>query len=450
MSVSSKSSVTFEDKLLRLALAIGCLPLSLLVVMLYQADFSTYLKLLIAVITMAFVVYYAFEIKRLVVAQLRTATNLMEALRYGDYSMRATAQGENSALTEFNSLLNSLAETMARQSLLGRERQILLDKVITQIDVAVVAVDHDDCISLMNPAAEKLFGAKFSQHQGAPIRTLGLQDAIVVDYRQVVEFEIKQHRKKVYLHCDDYFEQGKKHRLIFITDIQDLLRDEERRAWQRLLRVLSHEINNSLAPIASISESLYQSGESDSGQLSASDFQQGLAVISERSRHLNEFIKRYQQLTKLPTPQKAPVCVKQLLEQMMTLFDNVILTPIDQSLHCFADEGQLQQVLVNVIKNAVEACADQESPAPILITAVTQSNTLTISIVDNGRGISNLDNLFIPFYTTKKSGSGIGLVMSRQIMRSHGGDFQLRNREDNDGVVATLSIGLAGELSVTD
>jgi len=435
-----KEKISHENKLLRLAFAIGLLPFFLLIIVLYQVSMSVYLKYLMVSLTLSFIVFGAFEIKRLVTTQLRTATNLMEALSIGDYSLRAVIHGEHSALNEFNNLLNSLAQAMTKQSLVNKERHILLHKVIDQIDVAIVAVDHQDCISLMNPSAEKLLDAQFELHQGCHIKALGLQDVLTNDYKQVVEFEIKQHRKKVYLHSDEYFEEGKKHRLIFITDIQDILRDEERSAWQRLLRVLSHEINNSLAPIASISESLHSSTLQENSLLEMSDFEQGLAVISERSHHLNEFIKRYQQLSKLPEPSKTVVNVQHLLITSAALFEQVTVNDIDASITCFIDESQLQQVLINLIKNALEATDSEGDMAQVIIDVNVKQTRFEITVTDNGSGISNMDNIFVPFYTTKNAGSGIGLVMSRQIMRNHGGDLLLNNRLDSLGAVATIII----------
>ena len=440
MSNPSRPTLSYENKILRLALLIGLLPLALLIIALLFVDTSSYLKLLIVSVTLPVVWFGAFEIRRLITAQLRTATNLMESLSVGDFSLRASIRGENSALNEFNELLNSLANTMAQQSLVNKERQILLHKVISHIDVAIVAIDHKQHISLMNPAAEQLFDVKFERLDGAPAHNIGLGEALTKDYRDVVEFEIKQSRKKVYLHSDEYFEKGNKHRLIFITDIQDILRDEERSAWQRLLRVLSHEINNSLAPIASISESLHQASLAGDNSLEPDDFQQGLAVISERSTHLNDFIKRYQQLTKLPQPQKTMINVRQLVTTTTHLFERVDYQHIDDELSCYADEGQLEQVMVNLIKNACESNLAVGSELPIVVNARVDANQLQLEVIDSGQGISNMDNIFVPFYTTKNTGSGIGLVLSRQIVRNHGGDLTLSNRQDSSGVIATISL----------
>lgn len=432
--------MSYENKLLRLALVIGLVPTLLLIAVLYFLPISVYFKVLLGSLVSGCVLYGAFEIRRQVTMQLRTATNLMEALNCGDFSLRATNNGHHSALSEFNYLLNSLADSMAQQNLINREHQILLRKVIDYIDVAIIAVDHQHCISLMNPAAERLFDQRFDKLDGAPIKAIGLHEVVTSDYKEVVEFEIKKRRQKVYLHSDEYFEQGNKHRLIFITDIQDILRDEERSAWQRLLRVLSHEINNSLAPIASISESLHRSSLDEQTGLELGDFQQGLAVISERSNHLNEFVKRYQQLTKLPAPQQSLVDIDALLTTTVGLFNQVDYIAKGRQLTCFADESQLQQVLVNLIKNAQEATSNTDSTGKVVVSANKSNGRLSIDVIDSGHGISNMDNIFVPFYTTKSSGTGIGLVLCRQIIRNHGGDLTLKNRQGVRGVIATISL----------
>ncbi|MCJ8273068.1 MAG: PAS domain-containing protein, partial [Psychrosphaera sp.] len=222
---------------------------------------SVYPKIILGFFVLVTVFYCAFLLRQQVLGQFRASTSLMEAMTSGDYSMRAPQQGFDGALDEFNQLLNALAQTLAEQNLISKERQILLGKVIVQIDVAIIAVNSNQCVTLMNPAAEKLFNCRCEEIQGGPIKTLGLQEMVSGECSKVVEFSVrdthlKEMTKKVYLRTDEYFEKGIRQKLIFITDIQDILREEERQAWQKLLRVLSHEINNTLAPISSISETL--------------------------------------------------------------------------------------------------------------------------------------------------------------------------------------------------
>ena len=344
-------------------------------------------------------------------------------------------------LSEFNLLVNSLAETINEQRLVSKEQQILLHKVIVQIDVAILAVDEDNHISLMNPAAEKLFSQKFTELEGAPIHQLGLQKVVEADIRRVVEFELATIKKKVYLHTDEFFEKGIQRKLIFITDVQKMLHEEERRAWQKLVRVLSHEINNSLAPITSISDSLSQLVHSSEKLADIKeDLTDGLAVITERSQSLEYFIERYQQLSHLPMPEKSVVNLAQLLESVAALYEDERVTLCDLTAdEIYVDNSQLQQVLVNLIKNALEAMKDKPEKT-VEIRCSQDRQSFIIEVLDHGTGIFNSDNLFVPYYTTKAQGSGIGLALSRQIIANHGGELSLSNRKDTEGAIARISL----------
>lgn len=446
----------FEDKLLRVALIIALVPTFCFFTLLYFAEISLYVKILIVFFTLIGEIYGAFFIRTKVVSQLQTSTNLMEAMIAGDYSMRARAHNVDGALGEFSHLINSLAQTLTQHRLITREHQILLGKVTSQIDVAIIALNSEEKITLMNPAAEKLFQCRFEQRQGAPIKELGLQDVVqgAGAFRKVVEFELKPYKKKVYLHTDEYFDHGVKHQLIFITDIQHLLQEEERQAWQRLLRVLSHEINNSLAPIASISETLsklvtqnaaLQTENSESND-NDSDLNEnltmGLDVIKERSHSLNAFIQQYQELYRLPKPNKTVFSIAELLNGCTGLFPDSDFEFQGNDIQAYADLNQLQQVVVNLLKNAQDA-QQKNVNQPIIIQWQHIDERLSINVIDSGMGINNMDNIFVPFYTTKEHGSGIGLVLSRQIVTNHGGELLLKNRHNCPGVVATILLPLS-------
>jgi nitrogen fixation/metabolism regulation signal transduction histidine kinase len=435
---ASSGRIAFEDRLVRLALFLGLLPTLCCCLLLVFIDFSIYPKILLILILLTSVFYCAFSIRQQVIFQLRTSTNLVEAMTSNDYSLRANNKGLDGALSDFNLLLNTLSATLAEQSLITREQQILLEKVTAQIDVAIIAVDNNAAISLMNPAAEKLFTCRFEELQGWPIKQLGLQNVLTGDYNTVAEFEIQKYKKKVFIRTDQYFEKGVKHTLIFITDIQNLLREEERQAWQKLLRVLSHEINNSIAPIASIGETLGRMVDKQhSGTELDNDLKEGLAVITERAQSLNLFIQRYQTLAKLPLPNKSMFAIKPLLHSVSLLFADVTIGVDSEDIQVYADKDQLQQVLVNLIKNACEAML--KNPLDdIQISCTKHEQNVQIQVFDQGTGISNMDNVFIPFYTTKKLGTGIGLSLCRQIMMNHGGDLVIQNHEDKQGVEAKM------------
>ncbi len=443
-TAKKKKIITFENKLLYLALLIGFIPSACLIIALCFLPFSLAAKILLMFFILVIVIYGAFFIRQKVVFQLRTSANLIESMNCGDHSVRARQDHSGGVLNEFNQTFNKLSESLAQQRLLTKEHQILLNKVISQIDVAIIAIDNKSGISLMNPNAEKLFKCRFEEVENWPVSTLGLQNIIAGEHRKVVEFEIEHAKKKVYIYTDEYFENGVKHKLIFITDIQSILRDEEYLVWQKLLRVLSHEINNSLAPIASISETLTRLlkqpiTQNYFEQELKADVQDGLSVITERANSLNNFIKRYQELTKLPLPDKKLVNLSSLINTVIALFGDSIITANGPKLMVYADESQVQQVLINLVKNALQAMHGEQDGV-LSIVWVKDEKLINIKLTDQGTGISNLDNIFVPFYTTKEQGSGIGLVLSRQIINNHGGDLTLANRTEQQGVEATITL----------
>jgi nitrogen fixation/metabolism regulation signal transduction histidine kinase len=429
-----RTKMAFEDKLVKIALWGSAIPTLISFGFIAASGMSNYLKVLLIFLISVVVAYTAFAIRQHVIFQLRTSTNLVEAISSGDYSLRANNKNIAGALSDFNQLLNTLAAQLAQQSLITREKQILLAKVTDQIDVAIIATDENSAISLMNPAAERLFKKRFESIQGWPIKTLGLDSIMAKSVNKITEFELDQNKRKVYVRTDTYFELGKQHRLIFITDIQHMLRDEERQAWQKLLRVLSHEINNSLTPIASISETLSQviMQEENRNKLDANareNLTEGLSVITERAHSLNHFIQDYQKLTHLPLPQKKLINLRPYLQSIRQLFEESNILLPDSDIEVFADSEQLQQVFVNLFKNAQEA-NDSKGGERVKQTQISwrrDDAMVHIEVIDEGAGINNQDNLFVPFYTTKKTGSGIGLTLSRQIALNHGGDLRLVN-----------------------
>ena len=405
------------------------------------ADVSVYLKglLLIAIYSAAGFSYYA--IRHYAVSQLRTSTNIVEAIVSGDYSLRANIRETKGVIAEFNGLLNALTERLSKQRLISREQQILLTKIINQIDVAIVACDEKNNITLLNPAAERLFDTKQHDIMGWPIKQLNLHPIINLDSNQSIQLTLPGKHEQVLVKKDNYLENGQQNTLVFITHIQDILREEERKAWQRLLRVLSHEINNSLAPIASIAETLIsiENKKQVISEAFRQDFVQGLNVVQERAHSLNRFIQDYHRLAKLPSPTKSKVDIKQLAADTAALFPSIHFELSEESLHTVADKEQLQQVLVNLIKNADEANRVKHNESNVSLQWHKNAQWVVISITDEGAGIQNTDNLFVPYYSTKKGGSGIGLVLCRQIVRNHGGELSLSNREDS-GVVAQIKL----------
>ncbi len=388
--------------------------------------------------------YACYAIRQYAISQLRTSTNIVEAIVSGDYTLRANIRDSHGVLAEFNGLLNALTERLSKQRLISREQQILLTKIINQIDVAIVACDSQQAITLVNPAAERLFNVKQHDSIGWPLKQLGLHPVLQKNLQSSVQLKLPHYEEKVLVKKDTYLENGEQNTLIFITHIQHILREEERNAWQRLLRVLSHEINNSLAPIASIAETL-SSIESQKDVIAdkyKENFVSGLTVIQDRAHSLNDFIQDYHKLAKLPAPQKQLVDITNLVVTTSALFPHVKFDITLPKLELVVDKDQLQQVFINLIKNADEANQLTKNESSIGISLIQNEQTIEFLISDNGPGIKNTDNLFVPYYSTKKSGSGIGLVLCRQIIRNHNGELTLENRQAGPGALAKIKFPL--------
>ena len=432
---------SFEKDIARSSLVISLFPTGILILCLSQASISIYLKMIIFFFCALVIGIGTLFIWRRVRNQIRTTTNIVEALLAGDSSMRPNSMISRGALAELNQVINGAALQLSEHRQLSKEHQLAMSKVLEHIDVAVICLDENYRVSLLNPKAQQLFSVE-NEMLGMPAKSLGIENEILEQrIQKVITLITDKVKKRVYLQTDSYQLNGQRHILLFLNDVQQLLQNEERLAWQRLLRVLSHEINNSLAPIASIGESLSQAASKNADDPEfQDDLMGGLRIITQRALALDSFIKQYQSLSKLPEPNKSLFSLKTLLLEQLELFPNIsakLLTEND--IDTFADRTQLSQVLVNLLKNAEQAVENNQLPL-LEVNWFVANRTLHLQLQDNGKGISNPDNLFVPFYTTKSNGNGIGLVLSRQILFNHSGDLSLSNRETGQGAIATLSL----------
>jgi two-component system, NtrC family, nitrogen regulation sensor histidine kinase NtrY len=243
-------------------------------------------------------------------------------------------------------------------------------------------------------------------------------------------------------------QNGLPHTLVVLSDVSRALREEERRAWQRLIRVIGHELNNSLAPIKSIAGSLNaRVSEMNVESEQQQDFQRGLSIIETRAASLNRFLQAYRQLAQMPPPSLRECSIAELVRHVTTLETRVTITVVPgPDLFIIADADQLEQMLINLLRNAAEAvllpgapqgngskCPGEPSQPRIVLAWIRTEDDLILTIEDNGPGLMNPANAFVPFYTTKPQGSGIGLVLSRQICEAHGGRLELSNRAVGQG-----------------
>ncbi len=395
---------------------------------------------------------FAVSVRSKVSRPLQTMANLLSALREGDFSVRARGARRDEPLGDVLAEINLLGNVLKEQRLGALEATALLRTVMEEIDVAIFAFDASATLRLVNRAGQELLAQPAERILGRVGSEVGLADCLVGDAERVlgtVTFPGAS-RGRWGMRRTQFREGGLPHHLVVIADLSQPLRDEELKAWQRLVRVLGHELNNSLAPIKSIAGSL---GILLKREKRAPDWEQdlqgGLEIIETRADGLARFMQAYARLAKLPAPVLSPCSVPGLIHRIVGLeqrFPIVVTGGPNLMLPC--DEAQIEQALINLSKNAVEAVLEQstsetERPPGVRIGWSKVGAGLEILIEDDGPGIAETNNLFVPFFTTKPEGSGIGLVLCRQIIENHGGSLQLHDRGAARGCIAKVTLPLS-------
>jgi nitrogen fixation/metabolism regulation signal transduction histidine kinase len=381
-------------------------------------------------------VWGAAALRERVLRPLQTAANLLAALREEDFSVRGRGARAGDPLGELLLEVNQLADALTKQRSSALEAGALLRRVMDEIDVSVLAFDAQGKAVLANHAAEKLLGVPLSrllESGGLDAERLRLGPALQGEPQRILELDLPGASGRFEVRRSTFRMGGLPHQLLVLADLRRALREEERLAWQRLVRVLGHEINNSLAPIHSIAKSL--SGAAPE------DVESGLAVIARRSEALMRFMAAYARVAKLPPPHIAPVDVPAWVARVVALEKRLpVRISSGPSLQVPGDADQLDQLLINLVRNAVEAA--METGGAVEVSWAVAREHLEVSVTDEGPGLAGTANLFVPFFTTKPSGSGIGLLLSRQIAEAHQGSLSLENRPDHSGARARLRLPL--------
>ena len=372
---------------------------------------------------------------------LRTLANLISAIREEDYSIRARGSSRNDAMSEVARELNLLTRMLRERRLAEREAAALVRAVLEHIDSAIFAFDKKWHLRLSNHAGERLLGRSAEQLAGRSAADLGLEAFLVGPEARTAEIVLPGGHGKFRIRRTTFRENGVPHVMLSMSDLSRTLREEERQAWQRLLRVLSHELNNSLAPIRSIAGSLASILARE--PLPATwqeDAQHGLEVIGERAAGLTRFLQAYSQLTRLPQPDLRPMNVGETVRRVAGLETRIaVRVEAGPDVTIRADCDQIEQLLINLVRNGVDAVL--ETAGEVAMSWSATADAVEISVIDEGAGISGTANLFVPFFTTKPGGAGIGLTLARQIAEAHNGVLTLSNRSGAArGTIARLRL----------
>lgn len=434
------ASARFDRRILIGALIAGGPAVLVCALILWTGDYTPKVQWTLSLLVFGFWIGGSLAVRERVVRPLQTISNLLAALREGDFSIRARGAAGDDPLAEVHREVNTLGAILKEQRLVAMEATALLRTVMAEIDVAIFAFDDAGHLKLVNRTGQELIAQPAERLMGRDAAQLGLSACLEGEATRVLPINFPGGQGRWGMRRTTFREGGVAHRLIVIADLSRPLRDEELKAWQRLVRVLGHELNNSLAPIKSLAGSLKRI-LAQRGPDWEEDTERGLEIIAARAEGLSRFMEAYARLARLPPPSLSEVEISTILSRVVALEARIkVNLEKGPEVVLNIDPHQIEQLLINAVKNAAEAVA--ETGGGVALSWEIVRNFVVIRILDEGPGIANPSNLFVPFFTTKPGGTGIGLVLCRQVAENHGGFFTLENRRDRTGCEALLRLPL--------
>jgi two-component system, NtrC family, nitrogen regulation sensor histidine kinase NtrY len=430
----------FERDVLLIGLA-AFVPLLAAALFVAFAELHGLARWLLAGSAAASVALFVFAVRAQLVRPLQTLASFIGAMREEDYSFRVRRPSEG-AMADVIAELDRLSDALRTRRLDAFESAALVRAILAEIDSAIFAFDARERLQLVNRSGERLLGRNSEQLLGRTAAELALAPLLDGEHAETSHLALPGGSGRWLVRRSRFRDHGVPHRLLVLSDLSRTLREEERSAWQRLLRVLGHELNNSLAPIRSIALSLSELLAPDAERPDdwLDDVRSGLAVIGSRTAGLARFMNGYARLARLPPPVLRSTPIAELVARLPELEQRLplrIARGDDEVVH--VDRDQLEQLLINLVRNAVDA-ALESGEGDVAIGWTARGDEVEVAIADDGAGVAATANLFVPFFTTKAGGSGVGLALSRQIAEAHGGTLTLENRDDARGAVARLRL----------
>ncbi len=441
--MSAKRRFSYDARITWIALAGGLPAIVVAAVAIVRWDAPAATRTLVAVAVPVAWLLGALAVRERATRSLQTLANLVAAVREGDTSIRARGADPTDSLGLAYHEINALAEAGRHRRWESFEAASLLRQVMESIDVALFAFDPEGRLRVMNRVGEQWLALPPERALGRSANELGLAGALAGDVPRVEDLALAGRSGRFEIRRGGYRHEGRPHELLVVSDLGRALREEERQAWQRLIRVLSHEINNSLAPIQSIAGSLRTAVQRGGTTAGSTDLRDGLEVIEARARALARFLHAYATLARLPAPRFGTVDAREWIRRGAALEARLAVdVHPGPDVRLRADGDQLDQLLINVVRNAADAAL--ETGGRVWIEWRRGDAGLELDVHDEGPGIAEVANLFVPFFTTKPDGNGIGLALARQIAEAHGGTLSLANHDGARGCVARVRLP-AGE-----
>lgn len=411
---------------------------------------------ILSVIFLIFLIAQTAYLIRYVNHTNRKIAYFFDAIKNEDFTLRFPEKLSVKSLEELNHSLNMLNEQIQNIHLKKQEQEQYYQEILKQANIGILTYNEKGHILFANPTVEKLLNHKPLNH----IKQLNQVDEKLYELfaklkpfdRELFQLSNERERTQLAVKASTITIDKQALLLVVIQDIHQELDEKETDSWVKLIRVLTHEIMNTITPITSISDSILKYFKTDKGLVSLENFQEnqitatvkGLEVIKEQGNDLMSFVQSYRSILSMPTPDKAPVSAKKLLNRVHTLMnqegksENVAfkIRVEPENLELFIDEKQIAQVLLNLSKNALQSIGKQKNAKIKLSAGLNNEGKKYIAVWDNGPGIPAdlIDEIFIPFFTTKNTGTGVGLSLSKQIIRLHGGSLKVKSTPNKETI----------------